>query len=217
MTDRDSHHVTPEGAILTRRQGLFDLVLTLLLAATYVVAENLSLPKRWILPAITLAMAGFALHVSRRGNETLADLGFTRSQLRRASLETALFTIAAAAGILTYAALTGSRPWLSSMALLLPIYPLYGLAQQAIFQGIIHRRLLLLLGKPWLCILLTSLAFALVHLGNSTLVALTFVAGFFWSWIYARHPNLWPLGISHGILAALTYPLVLGDNPLQRF
>jgi len=68
-----------------------------------------------------------------------------------------------------------------------------------------------------LTLLLTSLAFALVHLGSSTLVALTFVAAFFWSWIYARHPNLWPLGISHGILAALTYPLVLGDNPLQRF
>lgn len=217
MTDRDPHLVTSVGATLTKRQALFDLALTLLLAAMYVLAENLSLPKRWILPALALVVAGFAILVSRRGNEALSDLGFSKCHLRQSALETTLFTLAASASILTYAVLTGSRVWMSSMALLLPIYPLYGLVQQGIFQGIVHRRLRLLLGKPWLCILLTSLAFALVHVGNSALVALTFVAGLFWSWIYARHPNLWPLGISHGFLAALTYPMVLGDNPLQRF
>ena len=44
----------------------------------------------------------------------------------------------------------------------------------------------------------------------------TFGAGLFWSWLFARTPNVWALGLSHGILAALAYPLVLGNNPLTR-
>lgn len=28
--------------------------------------------------------------------------------------------------------------------------------------------------------------------------------------------NIWLLGLSHGLLAALAYPLVLGENPVSR-
>lgn len=204
------------GAILSKGQALFDLLVVLVLSALYVAAENLSLPKRWIFPAIALALVGFGWHLHRRRGDGLADLGFTTRQLGRASRETAAFTLIAALGILAYAALTGSRIWKPSMAILLPLYPVYGLVQQAVFQGIVYRRIAVLTRAPWLALSATCTIFALVHTGNSALVALTWAAGLGWCWIYSRHGNLWPLGVSHGLLAALAYPIVLGDNPLQR-
>ena len=48
------------------------------------------------------------------------------------------------------------------------------------------------------------------------LLALTFLAGIMWSLLYRRWPNLWLLAGSHSILAALAYPLLLGDAPLSR-
>ncbi len=63
---------------------------------------------------------------------------------------------------------------------------------------------------------ITAVAFSLVHAGSLRLVALTLISGWVWSWIYQRGANLWVLGLSHGVLAALAYPLLLGDNPLGR-
>ena len=44
-------------------------------------------------------------------------------------------------------------------------------------------------------------------------MVLTLGAGFFFTLIYRRHPNLWAVGILHGFLGALAYYLVLGEDP----
>jgi membrane protease YdiL (CAAX protease family) len=75
---------------------------------------------------------------------------------------------------------------------------------------------MVLLPSPTLQVLGTAGAYACVHVGTPTLVALTFVAGVMWSLLYRRWPNLWLIAGSHTILAALAYPLVLGDVPLSR-
>lgn len=46
------------------------------------------------------------------------------------------------------------------------------------------------------------------------LVGLTVVAGLVWTILYARCPNVIPLGVSHGIAASLAYPLILAHAPL---
>jgi hypothetical protein len=51
-------------------------------------------------------------------------------------------------------------------------------------------------------------------LRNEALVALTAVAGTGWSILHLRWPNVLALGLSHGVLAALTYPLLLEGDPL---
>jgi len=53
-------------------------------------------------------------------------------------------------------------------------------------------------------------------LRSSEQVGLTFAAGLGWSFLFARSPNVLSLGLSHGILAALVYPILLGENPLDR-
>ncbi len=217
MTREDAHHVVMKGATLTRRQLLLDLFVGLSLCATYVGAEYLAVPKRWILPAIAIALGGFGVHLYRRKDESLADFGFSAEGLAKTTKATAAFTLFASLLILIYARATGSSLWSGSMAILLPLYPIYGIAQQGFVQGLLHRRFRALTNSPWLAILLTRSTFALLHLGDARLVALTFVAGLAWSLIYSRTSNVWPLGLSHGLLAALAYPMLLGDNPLERF
>ena len=44
-------------------------------------------------------------------------------------------------------------------------------------------------------------------------MALTLVAGLAFTWIYETYGNLWAVGIVHGLLGALAYYAVLGQNP----
>ena len=95
MTGEDPHRVPLNDAAVTRRQALFDLALTLLLCTAYVAAENLSLPKRWIMPAIGFALLGFIVHLYRRGGESWSGLGFCRAGLAGATKEAGAFTLLA--------------------------------------------------------------------------------------------------------------------------
>jgi len=110
----------------------------------------------------------------------------------------------------------GRAVWQPTMLVLLALYPVWALAQQFAFQGLLHRGLRVLVRVPALQVVLTAAAFASVHLGNVTLLALTFAAGVMWSLLYRRWPNLWLLAGSHSVLAALAYPLLLHDAPLSR-
>jgi membrane protease YdiL (CAAX protease family) len=201
---------------LTPREITLDLTLLLTLSTAYILTTLLAIPGLYIIPAIALDLLRFGLHLRRRGKESPRDLGLRADNLAQAALPVAAWTVSAAAGILVYAFAAGRRPWAPELAILLPLYPVYGVAQQLIFQGILHRRLLALLRARGPALLLTAVVFALVHLPSLPLVLLTFPAGIAWSWLFQRWPNVWLLGISHGILASLAYPLILGENPLTK-
>ena len=75
---------------------------------------------------------------------------------------------------------------------------------------------MVLLRQRWQAAILTAAIFGLVHVDDWRLVGLTCLAGAVWSFMFQRWPNVIALGLSHGITAAFTYPLLLGDDPLQR-
>ena len=45
------------------------------------------------------------------------------------------------------------------------------------------------------------------------LVALTLVSGFFFTLFYRREPNLWAIGLVHGLLGTLAIYLVSREDP----
>jgi len=201
---------------VSRRAAAIEVAVLLALAAAYAAAEALDVPKRWSIACIASGLLTFGVSVALRRKETWRDFGLRADNFLAAALPVGAWTAAAAGAIVFWTVVAGRAIWRPELAVLLPLYPLYGVVQQLVFQGLLHRRLLLLTNRRFVAAGLTTLAFALVHVFDLRLVGLTFVAGAVWAWLYQRHPNVWALGLSHGILASLTYPMLLSTNPLLR-
>ena len=202
--------------MITRREAGLDTAVVLLLCGVYVLVHTAGLLVRWIIPAVLVSFLLYALAVLRRRGDTWRDLGVRSDNLFEAGWRVGVWTLLGAALILAWAWWVGSG-WRPELLVLLPLYPLWGILQQLIFQGILLRRLLVLVENRWVALIFTAILFGFVHLGNLQLVLLTALGGGVWSWFFQRWPNVLVLGASHGILAALAYPLLLSKNPLETF
>jgi len=76
----------------------------------------------------------------------------------------------------------------------------WGTMQQYGLLCFFYRRLQELLPGAWPPILAAAGLFALFHLPNPFLTAVTLGAGILSCWLYRRVPNLWALGATHGLL-----------------
>ena len=204
------------GRTMTKGLAVADSLAVAAVSLMYVAFEALHVAKRWSFLTVGIAVAIYAAILIRRRTDSWADLGFRVDNLRSALIPFGGVTLVLSICLIAWAAATGQTRWSREMFLLLALYPVWALIQQAVFQGLLHRRLMLVIGSPSVQILAVASAFAMVHVGNARLVCLTFLAGTIWSLLYRRWPNLWLLAASHTILAALAYPLVLGDQPLSR-
>lgn len=203
-------------AELSRRAAVLDVAVVVATCAGYVVAEAAAVPKRWSYLGAAVVLLAFLVHVCRRRSDSPRDVGLRADNLRAAAPAYGAATAVLAGAVVTWALGIGRSPIDARVLPLLTLYPAWALVQQLAFQGILHRRLVMLTRRPVLSVAVTSACFAAVHFGNPLLVGLTFVAGVVWSVLFVRHPNLWLLAASHTVLAALAYPLVVGDAPLSR-
>jgi membrane protease YdiL (CAAX protease family) len=80
--------------------------------------------------------------------------------------------------------------------------PLFSIAQQYALLGFYYRRFDDVLPGVPLPILVTAGLFAFFHLPNPFLTVATFVAGILACIFYRKAPNLYVIGIAHGLLAA---------------
>jgi len=74
----------------------------------------------------------------------------------------------------------------------------WGIGQQFALQTVLLREAQAAM-SPRKAIALAALVFGVLHLPNPVLAPLTFFGALGWCWIYDRHPNLIPLGLSHAI------------------
>jgi membrane protease YdiL (CAAX protease family) len=84
--------------------------------------------------------------------------------------------------------------WIN-LAALIP----WGLGQQFALHTVFLREAQATVGRPG-GVLLAALMFAILHLPNPFLTAMTGLGALAWCWIYDRHPNLLPLALSHALL-----------------
>jgi len=125
----------------------------------------------------------------------------------------------AAFGALGAAVLIGIGFALGSVALpwgfwlTLAIYPVWGITQQFALQNLIGRHVAGFLRNPAAIAAVAAILFAVSHYPRNRLVMLTALSGFFFTLVYRRFPNLWAVGIMHGVLGTMAVYFVLGEDP----
>jgi len=201
---------------MPRRVAIIDVAVVSGMSLIYVVLEALDVPKRWSFVAVGIALGVYAIFLARGRTHSLVALGFRTDNLLAGLIPVGMCTVVAGGGLVVWAAVRGRVVWGHEVLVLLALYPVWALVQQLGFQGLLHRALMVLLPSPVLQVLGSAVAFACVHIENLTLFGLTLMAGVMWSLLYRRWPNLWLIAGSHSVLAALVYPLVLGEAPLSR-
>lgn len=136
----------------------------------------------------------------------LADIGLGTRNFPRAARLLAVPTVLGIIGAVPLGLLLGTiekenlgEEWLSGLV----SYPFWGLFQQYVFQGYIFVRVAEAAGgRKWVAILASAVLYTLVHFPNEMLLILCLPIGLVWAWVFSRSPNLYALGLSHGILGA---------------
>ena len=95
------------------------------------------------------------------------------------------------------------------------VMPIFGILQQYLLLGFYFRRAERVVPGSWLPILLTAVLFSLLHAPNIPLMTMSLGVGVGACWLYRRVPNLWVLGLAHGLVSItfavfLSRPLTLG-------
>jgi membrane protease YdiL (CAAX protease family) len=98
--------------------------------------------------------------------------------------------------------------------LALGLYLPWALLQQTLFQFYLLGRLRVLFpaDSPAPPIVLTGMAYSLVHLPDPWLTAVTAAGGIFWTWAYHRFRVLGSIALSHAVLGSLFYHWVYGRD-----
>jgi membrane protease YdiL (CAAX protease family) len=142
-----------------------------------------------------------------------ARWGFRGDNLLTALVTSLLAALPFAALLIAYGALMGRLPVPASFWMILVLYPVWGLAQQFALQVLIVSNLRGYIANCFPRALAASVLFSAAHLPNAWTTGLTLPAGLLFTWLYERHRNVWAVGITHGVLGALAYYLVLGEDP----
>lgn len=208
-----------------RRRNITELVCVILTGVAHVslelacdgmkgAAEGLNRPQHFFNLAAVAAWGCYLAWILSRRIVTLESLGF-RSEGFMSSINAGL--LLAVPGVAVMAAVGLKFGMVEGVSkgfwILLPVYPVWGLAQQFALQVLVARNLRGMIGKESFVALMAGTIFSLAHFPNFMLMALTFPAGVFITWIFGRYRNMWAAGVLHGILGASAYYFMLGQDP----
>ena len=167
----------------------------------------------WFSGIAALLFVGYLFQRARGGSEVLRAWGMRRDNFWMALRAQSVLLIGASVAMLGYGAAVGSLAFPSSFWLTLGLYPVWGLTQQFALQNLIARNVTGLVSHPLAVAGVAAALFAASHISRWPLVALTLVAGFFFTLFYRREPNLWAIGVVHGVLGSLAIYLVSQEDP----
>lgn len=123
------------------------------------------------------------------------------------------FVVAGVLALLVFGVISNSPSLPGAFWMTIALYPVWGVAQQFALQNFIAKNLSCVLPNRLGLAVGASALFGVSHYPRLELVALTFVGGIFFTLIYRKFPNLWAVGIAHGVLGSLVVYIVLKEDP----
>ena len=177
-------------------------IAAIILGYTWIAAPLVTVRGPWLILPVVLVIALCVMHNRRTG-----EWGFRARAFWPALAWSAVLT-AAFGGVLWWIGHQFEPPprrdgvWLDFLYVVI-----WGGSQQFVLQTVILHEARATFGRAG--IVVAALIFAAFHLPNPFLVAVTFLGGLIWCFIYARHPNIVPLALSH---AASTVVILLSFN-----
>lgn len=166
--------------------------------------------------AAGIAVTAYLIWRATTTNHVLRGWGMRRDNFWSALRVQLYFGVPAAASLILFGLMNGTVPLPRSFWLVCALYPLFGVAQQFVLQNLIARNLKKFIPQRVLLAFVSALLFSLSHIPRLSLSVLALIGGFFFTLIYQRFPNLWAIGILHGILAGLAFYIVLQEDPGAR-
>lgn len=161
--------------------------------------------------AAIIVIGYIVFRVARSGMRIFRDWGLSFNNFWQCLPPYLLFTFIAAILLFGYGWTRGNTLPVEFWYVL-ALYPLWGAAQQFVLQNFIAENLVHAVPSLTIRSLITATLFACAHLPSVELAVLTFIAGFCFTYLYHFYRNLFALGIAHGILGALVFHLILGQN-----
>lgn len=153
---------------------------------------------------LPLGLALALIFLSHRArHETLREIGWRFDNFGRACRLLTVPMLLSTCLILAVGWLKGSLHFDKALLWRWSLWlPVWGLLQQYVLQGFINRRAQVVCGKSGIgSVLIVAAVFAVLHLPNPWLTLATFAGGLIWGYVYQQAPNLFALGLSHGLMA----------------
>lgn len=193
------------------------------LSAAAVTAAGKFVFTDWLdhqLPYTVGAIVFWAAYVMlrRRADESvMRRWGFRRAGLREAAALSGLAFLIGGGFCAAYAVIAGDPLVNRNLALILLLYPAWGLIQQFLVVALLADNLMALARErtpEFVVVMVSALVFSAVHVPETELMIATFFLGTATTLIFFRTRNLWMIGLLHGWFASLFYFLVLRYDPL---
>ncbi len=199
---------------------VLELAAVALTAALHLSWPSTGLPRALLVLPMVACWLGYVVRRYRQDPEAVAAWGLRREGLWPTSLAMGAVMAVGLVGMGAYGWWIGSGlpPWYASIILV--VYPVFGLVQQLIVQGLVTGNLAKLPGRaghPAVATVVSATLFGLVHWPIPELMGGTFLLGLAMAPVWLRWRNLFPLAVAYGWLGMVIFYVVLQGDPMMTY
>ena len=171
-------------------------IAAIILGYTWIAAPLVSVRGPWLALPVVLVLGLCAMH-----NQRTRDWGFSGEAFWPALLWATVTTALLGAALWWAGHRMGPAPRRDAPLLDFFYVLVWGGSQQFVLQTVILRESQSVFARA--AVPVAASIFAALHLPNPFLTIVTLVGGLIWCTIYARHPNIIPLALSHAIATVI--------------
>lgn len=192
-----------------------EILVTLAGGISYAIFHKHLAFNAWFIVPLLFSLLAYVFLESKYGDRGFKYFGVRTDNLLEATKWNLIILGPFLLGLSVYALIHGiHHPKHFIYACLL--YPIWGLIQQFIFQGIFLNACKKV-GLGYFSIVLAAFAYTIIHYPSVFMLKFTAMGGVMFSTLFYFRPNIIPIGIFHGVFGAFLYYVLRDKDPFERF